>query len=242
MQNIILLKNIILLLGSLSTLRWHWLREYHGVLHTTKLTMDLLESTYPGRRAELKRSILRAALHCFNSHGIEPTTIEMIRAACDTSVGAIYHHFDNKEGLVAALFFAALQDQAALRQQYFAEAKTTRDGVNALVFSYVDWVANQPDWARFQFNARFAVSNGPYKDELKQRNKLKTKQLLDWFAQPETGQELASFPRELLPSLVIGPSESYCRAWLSGRVKKSPKAYRELFAEAAWRSLEAGLP
>ena len=195
-----------------------------------------------GRRAELKRAILRAALDCFNTQGIEATTIEMIRVACDTSVGAIYHHFGNKEGLVAALFFAAMQDQAALRNDYLAKAETTRDGVNALVFSYVDWVAGQPDWARYQFNARFAVSNGPFKDELAQKNKIRNQQVKEWFSRPGVGQELANYPAELVPSLIIGPAESYCRAWLSGRVKKSPKAYRDILAEAAWRSVSAAGP
>lgn len=198
--------------------------------------MDILECSYPGRRAELKRSILRAALDCFNTHGIEATTIEMIRSARETSVGAIYHHFGSKEGMVAALFFAAMEDQAALRQKYLAKAQTTRDGVNALVLSYVDWVAEQPEWARYQFNARFAVANGPHKEELAEKNKARNQQLQEWFSRAG-GDELKSLPYELVPSLIIGPAESYCRAWLAGRVGNSPKAYREMLAEAAWRSL-----
>ncbi len=134
-------------------------------------TSDLLERCYPGRRAELKRDIFRKALALFNEQGLEATTIEMIRAECDTSVGAIYHHFGNKEGLVAALFFAALDDQIQLRDRYLSEAKTTQEGVHALVHSFVDWVDSQPEWARFQYHARFAVTKGPFKDELVARNK-----------------------------------------------------------------------
>ena len=78
-------------------------------------TADLLERFYPGRRAELKRDIFRKALQLFNEQGIEATTIEMIRAECDTSVGAIYHHFGNKEGLVAALLITPQNEQAKLR-------------------------------------------------------------------------------------------------------------------------------
>jgi len=66
-------------------------------------SIDLIERTFPGRRSDLKRIILREALACFNEVGIEATSIETIRARCDTSVGAIYHHFGNKEGLVAAI-------------------------------------------------------------------------------------------------------------------------------------------
>ncbi|MBV6826040.1 TetR/AcrR family transcriptional regulator [Pseudomonas sp. PD9R] len=198
-------------------------------------TSDLLERCYPGRRAELKRDIFRKALGLFNEQGIEATTIEMIRAECDTSVGAIYHHFGNKEGLVAALFFTALDDQARLRDSYLAEADTTQAGVHALVHSYVDWVDSQPEWARFQYHARFAVTKGPFKDELVSRNKVRNLQLLEWLS--ARGDDLGAVPRELLLSLIIGQAESYCRAWLSGRVKGSPKMYRGMLAEAAWRSI-----
>ena len=200
-------------------------------------TSDLLERCYPGRRAELKRDIFRKALTLFNEQGIEATTIEMIRAECDTSVGAIYHHFGNKEGLVAALFFTALDDQARLRDSYLSDAKTTQEGVYALVHSYVDWVDSQPEWARFQYHARFAVTKGPFKDELTTRNKARNKQLLEWLSASARGDELKGTPAELLLSLIIGQADSYCRAWLSGRVKGSPKVYRDTLAHAAWRSV-----
>ena len=44
-------------------------------------------------------------------------------------------------------------------------------------------------------------------------------------------------PAELLLSLIIGAAESYARAWLSGRVKKSPNDYAQLLAQAAWASI-----
>ena len=47
-------------------------------------------------------------------------------------------------------------------------------------------------------------------------------------------------PAELIPSLIIGAAESYSRAWLSAKVKKSPFEYRELLAEAAWKSISLG--
>ena len=200
-------------------------------------TSDLLERSYPGRRAELKRDIFRKALALFNEQGVEATTIEMIRAECDTSVGAIYHHFGNKEGLVAALFFTALDDQAQLRDRYLADAKTTEEGVYALVHSYVDWVDSQPEWARFQYHARFAITKSPFKDQLATRNKTRNQTFGEWLAEPGRRDELRAVPGELLLSLIIGQADSYCRAWLSGRVKGSPKAYRDLLAQAAWRSI-----
>ena len=59
-------------------------------------------------------------------------------------------------------------------------------------------------------------------------------------AMPEALRDL---PCELMPSLVMGPVQSYCRAWLSGNAAQgglpSPTTYRTELAEAAWRSVRA---
>ncbi len=195
---------------------------------------DLLDRCYPGRRAESKRQILRSALQLFNEHGIDPTTIEIIRAESQTSVGSIYHHFGNKEGVVAALYMAALDDQARLRDAYTCGVDSSRDWVYAMVFSYVDWVVGQPQWARFQYQARYAVAQSAFGEQLKETNRLRNAQLRDWFSDPAHRRDLKDLPRELIPSLIIGSAESYCRAWLSGRVKQSPELHKKLLAESAW--------
>jgi hypothetical protein len=48
---------------------------------------------------------------------------------------------------------------------------------------------------------------------------------------------LRDLPADLIPALVLGPTESYCRAWLAGRRPASPADYAPLLAEAAWRAL-----
>ncbi|MGY2293079.1 TetR/AcrR family transcriptional regulator [Pseudomonas sp. SDO528_S397] len=200
-------------------------------------TLTLLQRCFPGRRAELKRDIFKTALDLFNEQGLETTTIEMIRARCDTSVGAIYHHFGNKEGLVAALFFTALDDQAQLRGRYLDAADTAEQGVYALVHSYVDWVDSEPQWARFQYLAHPAVTKGPFAAELESRNHTRNTLLNDWLAGPGRGDPLANVPAELMPSLIIGQADSYCRAWLAGRTTTSPRIWRDALAQAAWRSI-----
>ncbi|WP_212511057.1 TetR/AcrR family transcriptional regulator [Acinetobacter seifertii] len=199
---------------------------------------NLLERLYPGRRAVLKRQILLDALVCFLEHGIETTSIEMIRAKSKTSVGAIYHHFKNKEGIVAALFFSALDDQTALRDEYLKQAKTLQDVVFALIHSYVDWVSEQPEFAKFLNSARFNMMKGEEHQQLVQRNKNRNQNIFSLIANFEEFNALTLIPNELLLSLVIGSTESYCRAWLSQRVKSDPKVYKDVLAKAAWSSLQ----
>ncbi|MBJ8432460.1 TetR/AcrR family transcriptional regulator [Acinetobacter pittii] len=199
---------------------------------------ELLERLYPGRRATLKRQILLDALSCFLENGIETTSIEMIRSKSDSSVGAIYHHFKNKEGIVATLFFAALDDQAALRDNYLETTKSLQDVLYAFIHSYVDWVSGQPEFAKFLISARFSVMQGEDQERLIQKNKLRNQKIFNAISNYAEAGFLTSIPHELLLSLVIGSTENYCRAWLSQRVTSNPKVYKDILAKAAWDSLQ----
>ena len=199
---------------------------------------NILENRFPGRRAALKREILEQALHCFNDLGVEATTIDAIKARCDTSVGAIYHHFGNKEGILSALFFAAMDDQRQQLERELAGANSLREAVFCIIESYLDWVAANREWARFLYQARSPLAKGPFQQELKDRNIQNYQKLKEQLIGLGKGDIKIVQPFEMLFSLIIGPSENYCRAWLSGRVKTSPQEYRKEFAESAWRSLQ----
>ncbi|TVT35230.1 TetR/AcrR family transcriptional regulator [Marinobacter vinifirmus] len=199
---------------------------------------NILENRFPGRRAALKREILEQALHCFNDLGVEATTIDAIKARCDTSVGAIYHHFGNKEGILSALFFAAMDDQRQQLERELAGANNLREAVFCIIESYLDWVAANHEWARFLYLARSPLAKGPFQQELKDRNVQNYQKLKEQLIGLGKGDIKIVQPFEMLFSLIIGPSENYCRAWLSGRVKTSPQEYRKEFAESAWRSLK----
>lgn len=197
----------------------------------------LLERIYSGRRAELKRIILNEALNCFLNHGIETTNIEMIRERAETSVGAIYHHFKNKEGIVRSLYLTALQDQAECREQALLEVQSLEDAIKAIVHSYIDWVTDFPDFARFLYLSSAMVKRQEDTAELKQKNQQRNHYLMNLVQKFHGQQVIQNIPHELLLSLVIGATESYCRAWLSHQVKTSPQQYKSVLADSAWLSL-----
>lgn len=199
---------------------------------------QLLERVYPQRRSLLKRQILLDALSCFLEHGLDATSIEMIRDKSESSVGAIYHHFKNKEGVIAALVFTALDDQALLRDQYLENAQSLQELVRALIYSYIDWVSDQPEFAKFLLLAHYSVMKGEHRSVLIEKNKLRNKTLRNYISQYSEASLLKSAPTELMMSLVIGATENYCRAWVSGKVASNPRIYREALAQAAWDSLQ----
>jgi AcrR family transcriptional regulator len=201
------------------------------------LAASVFERVEPGKRKAGKRHIMSVALSCFDELGIEATTIETIRDRAASSIGAIYHHFKNKEGLIAALYFAALDDQLFLMLPRMETATGARDAIHALVQTYLEWVSEQPQLAKFLFHARTYVAGGPFAEDLAERNKKRYGRLLTWLLQGVKDGTIRALPRETYASLLVGQMENYCRAWLSGRVETRPTEHLEVFSDAARRSV-----
>jgi len=196
-----------------------------------------MNDTTAPRRPSRKQDILDAALACFTEHGVEATTIDMIRERSGASVGSMYHHFGSKESIAAALYIDALADYGRLQAARLAAARSARDGIVAVVHAYVDWIADNPDKARFVLYGRGAIVRSEAGAELKARTQNHVPDTLNWFAPYIARGELRALPRDVLPSLVTGPAHDYARLWLSGRAQTDIRAYRDLFAETAWKSV-----
>lgn len=188
-----------------------------------------------------RQEILNAALACAAQAGVDAVSIDGVRARCGASVGSIYHHFGSREGIVAALFFDIFEAQSRSVQAQLDAAVGVEAGVQALVTGYLDWVVAQPVQARFLFQARSPVASGPRSAELAEAARDRNQALLAWFDPHRQGGALRDLPCELMPSLVMGPVQSYCRAWLSDRAGQrtlpSPEVYRIELAAAAWRAV-----
>lgn len=185
-----------------------------------------------------KQEILDAALACFTENGIEATTIEMIRERSQASVGSMYHHFGNKERIAATLYMDALGEHNAYQHQLLQAATSAEDAVKAIAYAYVDWVSANPDKARFVLYGRGALAKSEMAGEMRERTRAHVMAVLEWFRPYLEQGSLKSLPMEVLGSLMTGPAHDYARLWLSGRAKTDIKAYREIFAEAAWNALK----
>ena len=199
----------------------------------------VLERALPEPRHASRRSVLRHALALFNARGLEAATIDDLRRACGQSVGTIYHHFKNKEGVVAALYFAGFDDQSraiALRLDGIDDGRTA---VEALITAYADWISHHPGLAQFLFLAREAVAQGPHGPALLERLQARYGPVDGLLAREGAAGRIRALPEELIPALVLGATESYARGWLAGRREGSPSSHAGLLAAAAWSSLAA---
>ena len=113
-------------------------------------------------RSSRKQEILQAALACFTEFGVEATTIEMIRDRSGASIGSLYHHFGNRERIIAALYLEGIGEYAALLEAGLIETLDAEACVRLFVTSYIDWVVANPDWARFVLHNRGRVEAGKW--------------------------------------------------------------------------------
>ena len=202
-----------------------------------------ISPTAAAEPSDRRQDILNAALACAIDSGVDAVSIDRVRERCGASVGSIYHHFGNKDGIVAALFFDIFHDQSRSVQAQLDAAQGVEAGVQALVTGYLDWVVAQPERARFLFQARSAVATGARTPDLAEAARRRNQALVAWFEPHRQAGRLRNLPCELMPSLVMGPVQSYCRAWLSGNTGQgslpAPTTYRAELADAAWRSVRA---
>lgn len=191
-----------------------------------------------GRRTR-KDEILQAALACFSEVGVDATTIEMIRDRSAASIGSLYHHFGNKERIIAALYLQGTGEYAALLEQGFAKAESAEACIKLLVSSYIDWVVANPEWARFILHSRGRVEASELGGQLREANQEHFARIYQALAGYREQGLFKDMPVDCFASLIIGPTHDFARNWLAGRTRSELADCRELLANAAWDSVRA---
>ncbi len=116
---------------------------------------------------------------------------------------------------------------------YLEGTESLQEVLYAFIHSYIDWVSEQPEFAKFLISARFSVMQGEDQERLVQKNKSRNQKIFSEISNYADSEFLKSIPHELLLSLVIGSTENHCGAWLSQRVPSNPKIYQNTLAKAA---------
>ncbi len=189
------------------------------------------------KTSEKKLKIIKTALEIFNQHGIENTTIDMIRLATDTSVGSLYHHFGNKEGLAAAVYITGLQDFSMSLFNGIKQCKTAKEAVYCIVEANINWIEQQPVWAKFIFEQYNVLKKSNQENSFRASAMQMEEALAKLILGLENPDPMIDYPSEILSSLLIGPTHDYARNWLNGRRKTPPHQLKDYFAMAAWHSL-----
>jgi AcrR family transcriptional regulator len=197
----------------------------------------------PTARAETTRrrrqAILDAALECFSTLGYERTTLADIRTRAGASTGSIYHHFSSKEQIASSLYLQGVAETQEAGVAALLRTRSGKAGVAALVRSYVDWVVDNPDKARFLLTMRheqFLDPDEPAIDELNEQVQERVKQ---WFADRVAAGELPDVDPGIRRALVFGPCRHWAGMWLRGAATTPPEQAKRQIARAAHAALQA---
>jgi AcrR family transcriptional regulator len=192
------------------------------------------------RAATLERraSVLDAALQCFTRTGIDATTIGDIQKAAHCSVGSLYHHFGSKEGIAEELFIEGISRFNRGLVRRLRRCTSAEESVKAVVRFYCDWSTRNRALASYLHSRDIDFS-----EEARARLKVVYRryigEVFGWFAPFVSGGEMRALPPDAYVPLISGPIQEYVRRWLSGHYERPPGAMKELFAEAAWKSVRA---
>ena len=190
-------------------------------------------------RPSRKQEILQAALACFTEHGVDATTIEMIRDRSGASIGSLYHHFGNRERIIAALYLEGIGEYAALLEAGLVDTLEAEACVKLFVTCYVDWVVANPDWARFILHNRGRVEAGEWGERLREHNRAHGQRIGAVLRRHREAGAFRPMPGDCFVSVVIGPAHDMARNWLAGRSSTALADCRELLAQIAWDSVRA---
>jgi AcrR family transcriptional regulator len=202
--------------------------------------MSSLPATRRHARSALRRrQVLDAALACFADKGIEGTAIEDICSASGASVGSIYHQFDSKTGIAAAVYLDALADFQAAITRCVDRPAGARDGLLAIVAAHIEWVETNPVRARFLQQARHAEVVAARAEAIAELNRAFGRSIWTWMAPHVALGRLRNLPVDLFIAQLLGPAQEYLRGRMSGRPGTPPRLAVEALGAAAWRALGA---
>jgi AcrR family transcriptional regulator len=183
------------------------------------------------RPAPAKRRLLDAALERFGTEGPVGVTLDDVRREAGVSVGALYHHFGDKEALLDGLFLDLTE---RFQAGFLAELRVrpgAEEGIGAGVRFYLKWVATH------RAGARVLLGHRPDTPELEERNRRFFVDVMGWWNTHAHYGSLRPLPFDLVHALWLGAAQEYCRHWLAGHARRTPTGVADELANAAWRNL-----
>lgn len=188
-----------------------------------------------GRRAE----ILAAALAAFDERGYAVATIADVRKRSGASVGSIYHHFGDKEGIAAALYVDSLRDYQRGVGAAFAKDPGAEAGIRALVRHHLRWVERNPERARFLLERREPEVAEASQGDVESLNEVTFALVREWLVRQIDAGLVRSLRLQLFYVIVLGPSQEFARNWLRAPGRGSIRGAERVLAEAAWNAVRA---
>jgi AcrR family transcriptional regulator len=186
----------------------------------------------------MRDRIVRAATETFAREGALGSRLEDIRRDAGVSVGAIYHHFADKEALHAEAWLRALDSYQTGLLDVLRESPDAEQGVREAVGHQLRWVAEHRAEASLLYSA--SPSGTATEERLAAQNRAFFSGVLRWWRMHVGYGSLRDLEPELLHALWLGPADAYCRQWLLSEQNEVPQERICVLANAAWDTVKGG--
>lgn len=206
----------------------------------TRTARKTASASYPedighhaAERSTRQRALV-AALALFDAQGVEATTIEQVRDAAQVSIGSIYHHFGNREGLVTALYEDLLERYRTVMAAELVRHSGARALLDGFVTTHIAWSMLNPAAARFLAEHRHHRALTAAEKRLQSGTTDFLRPLIQRLKPAITAGILKPLPPELLLSLVIGPVQNWLRMERAGRAGLKPGNAARKLSDLIW--------
>ena len=105
----------------------------------------MIEASPARPGAGARERVLAAALACATESGMDAVTIDAIRLRSGVSVGSLYHHFGDKQGLFEAVIDREIANVEAVITESLAEPGEPRELVERGIRAFFTYVRDHPD-------------------------------------------------------------------------------------------------
>ncbi|MCB8944480.1 MAG: TetR/AcrR family transcriptional regulator [Ardenticatenaceae bacterium] len=187
---------------------------------------------------ERRQQILHATLAQFSEHGLVNTTIAAISQRSGASVGSIYHHFGDREGVLYALYDQCFTTCFNELKQTVESETSARAGIMALVSHYLGWIASHPQCGRFMYEVSGGDHLPNHYDQIMTFKAEFYASIMQWMQPHIASGKIVALPPWAYDVIMMGPAHEFARRWLAGMREMSIAAAQTVIAEAIWRAIQ----
>ena len=183
-----------------------------------------------------RQLILDTALALFTRRGFFNTSVHDIQRAAGVSIGSIYHHFRNKEGLAKALYDEQVARMAHAMETIMAGERTAHDRCRAVVAHLFDLTEAAPEAMQYILYAKHREFLPAEKPVCSSRPFELMKQMV---VEGMAAGEIREVEPYVVATALFGGAIRLIYLRLDGVLPKPLPAYLDAAWECAWRAVKA---
>lgn len=197
----------------------------------------MLQTDRQTATAARQAAILEATLELVGEKGVTAVTMSDICGRSGASVGSVYHHFKDREGVLYALYRDCFDDCFDQLRTAVLATTTAQEGITVLVYTYLNWVEANPSRATFIYEASQGTLLRSYVTEIAAFKSEFYADIFAWMLPFVEAGELLRLPPWAYDAIMMGPAHEFARRWLGGMQELSMSEAKSIIAEAVWRAV-----